>query len=481
MNVDAHETSRSEHVERTHDVTTHSAGVSVLLMAVVAGGVSAQSPSMDGVWRSQGYGNVFEIHGPTLNAFEVTTTTCVAGGTAAVDTTPVPGRMATFRTPGGSEMFVRAGGSADHKLLHSEGSASDERIDRIPRLPAVCDHPTENTPAGNFEVFAQTWAEHYISFDLKKTDWGKVVETNRSKVTSNTTPTELFDVLEKMIGPFGDTHSFIAAPEIDRGFQSLRPGTDRVVKGGFQAFRRSGMAALLGVTDRTYLKTPLRKFCNDQVQYGHIDEATGYLRILSFSNYVTAGGFSAGLAALEAALDDIFSDRALEALVIDVRINSGGADPYGLAIASRLATREYLAYTKEARADPIDHDKWTSGDPSLVRPSPRPGFRGPTVELIGPLTISAGETFTQALMGRTPSITRIGENTQGVFSDVLGRRLPNAWRFGLPNEVFRTPQGTTFDGPGIPPNVAVPVFADEDVAAGKDPGVAQALEILRRK
>ena len=235
------------------------------------------------------------------------------------------------------------------------------------------------------------------------------------------------------------------------------------------------------MTDRAYLKTPLRKFCNDQIHYGHIDEATGYLRILSFSNYVTEGGFAAGLTALEAALDDIFSDRALRALVIDVRINGGGADPYGLAIASRLATSEYLAYTKEARADPIDRNKWTPGDPSLVRPSARPGFRGPIVELIGPLTISAGETFTQALMGRTPPVTRIGENTQGVFSDVLGRRLPNGWRFGLPNEVFRTPQGTTFDGPGIPPDVAVPVFADEDVAAGKDPGVAKALEILRKK
>jgi Peptidase family S41/Tricorn protease C1 domain len=461
-------------------VSTQTAGLSVLLMAVVAAGAPAQSPSMEGVWRSQGYGNVFAIQGPTLNAFEVTNTTCVAGGTAAVDTAPVPGRIATFRT-GGSEMFVRAGGSADHKLLHSEGSASDERIDRIPRLPAVCDHPTENTPAGNLEVFAQTWAEHYISFDLKKTDWGKVVEANRSKVTSNTTPTELFDILEKMIAPFGDTHAFLAAPEIDHRFQSLRPGTDRVVKGGFQAFRGSGMAALLGVTDRVYLKTPLRKFCNDQIQYGHIDEATGYLRILSFSNYAKEGGFAAGLRALEAALDDIFSDRALGALVIDLRINGGGADPYGLAIASRLATREYLAYTKEARADPIDRNKWTPGDPSLVRPSGRPGFRGPTVELIGPLTISAGETFTQALMGRTPPITRIGENTQGVFSDVLGRRLPNGWRFGLPNEVFRTPHGTTFDGPGIPPDVAVPVFADEDVAAGKDPGVAKALEILRKK
>ena len=385
-------------------MSTQTAGLSVLLIAVVATGAPAQSPSMDGVWRSQGYGNVVEIHGQTLNTFEVTSTTCVPGGTGSVEATPVAGRTATFKTPGG-EAFVRAGDSADHKVLHREGSASDERIDRIPRLPAVCDQPTENTPAGNFDVFAQTWAEHYISFDLKTTDWSRVVEANRSKVTASTAPTELFDILAKMIEPFGDTHTFISAPAIDRRFQALRPGTDRVVKGGFQVFRSSGMPALLGVTDRAYLKTPVRNFCNDQIQYGHIDEATGYLRILSFSNYAKEGGFAAGLAALEAALDDIFSDRAL---VIDVRINGGGADPYGLAIASRLATREYLAYTKEARADPIDRNKWTPGDPSVVRPSTRPGFRGPIVELIGPLTISAGETFTQALMGRTPRITRIG-------------------------------------------------------------------------
>src|SRR5262245_10297329 len=462
------------------DVSTRTAGLSVLLIIAVAGSALAQGPSMDGVWRSHGYGNVYEIRGATLKAFEVTNTTCVVGESGSVDTTPFAGRIATLKTRG-SEQLVRAGGSADRKLLHRQGSASDERIDRIPRLPAVCDHPTENTPAGNFDVFAQTWAEHYISFDLKKTDWGKVVETHRSKVTSNTTPTGLFDILQTMIAPFGDTHAFLAAPEIDRQFQSLRPGTDRVVKGGFQEFRSRGMATLLGVTDRAYLKTPLRRFCNDQIQYAHVDEETGYLRILSFSNYAKEGGFAAGLAALEAALDDIFSDHALRALVIDVRINSGGADPYGLAIASRLATTEYLAYTKEARADPVDRNKWTPGDASIVRPSTRPGFRGPAVELIGPLTISAGETFTQALMGRVPAIARIGENTQGVFSDVLGRRLPNGWRFGLPNEVFRTPQGTAFDGPGIPPDTAVPVFADVDVAAGRDPGMAKALEMLRKR
>ena len=165
-------------------------------------------------------------------------------------------------------------------------------------------------------------------------------------------------------------------------------------------------------------------------------------------------------------------------MVIDVRVNPGGSDPFGLAIASRLATNEYLAYTKVARSHPTDRKKWTARDESRVKPSTRPGFRGPVVELIGPNTVSAAETFTQALVGRTPHVTRIGENTQGVFADVLGRRLPNGWTFGLPNEVFLTPAGTAFDGSGIPPDIRIPVFAASDVSARKDPAMAKALEIL---
>jgi len=84
-------------------------------------------------------------------------------------------------------------------------------------------------------------------------------------------------------------------------------------------------------------------------------------------------------------------------------------------------------------------------------------------------------------MGRTPRVVRIGENTQGVFSDVLDRKLPNGWRFGLPNEIYRDSKGKVFDGAGISPDIPAPVFADEDVAAGRDPGMAKALEALRGK
>jgi hypothetical protein len=450
-----------------------------VLCALAPAALAAQS--LDGIWRSQGYGYVFEIRGRSLSAWEVTAGTCVKSLTATGDSAAVPGREATFRTRDGNVFFVRAGGSKDFHLLHYDGSASDMRIDRIAAIPPVCTPPTTDTPANNFEVFTRTWAEHYILFDQKHVDWAALTQANRAKVSDSTTPAQLFDIMEGMIKPLDDAHTSISASALNRRFGGLRSGTDGVIRayGGFPGFRKDGMPKLLALTEK-YLAAPIRKWCNDQVQYGHLTDSTGYLRIISFSGYGPERTFASGLNALEAALDTIFSDPKLKALVIDVRINFGGADPYGLAIAARLATGEYLAYTKEARADPADRNKWTPGDPSTVRPSSRPGFRGPVVELIGGLTISAGETFTQAMMGRTPHITRVGENTQGVFSDVLGRSLPNGWRFGLPNEVFRAPDGKTFDGMGIPPDVAVAVFADADMAAGRDPALEKELAILAK-
>ena len=86
-----------------------------------------------------------------------------------------------------------------------------------------------------------------------------------------------------------------------------------------------------------------------------------------------------------------------------------------------------------------------------------------------------------ALMGRTPHVTRIGEATQGVFSDVLGRKLPNGWSFGLPNEIYLTKDGKAFDGPGVPPDIEVPIFPDEDLASGRDTALNKALELLSSK
>ena len=260
--------------------------IQFIRLSIFLAGLPAMPQSLDGVWQSQGYGNVYEIRGSTLKAFEVTTRTCVPGFTAKLLTIAIPGREATFKERGGDQFFIGSGSDSDHKTLNHPDGLSKIRIDRLPRMPAVCGPPTENTPLGNFEVFSRTFAEHYIAFDLKRIDWDKVVTDHRSKVTPQTTPAQLFDLFEAMIKPLADIHTGIQAPNLKREFDApLRPGTDRVVKGGIDRFAAKGRRELFAVTDRTYLHGSLKKFCRNQVQYGHINDTTGYLRILSFGDY----------------------------------------------------------------------------------------------------------------------------------------------------------------------------------------------------
>ena len=139
---------------------------------------------------------------------------------------------------------------------------------------------------------------------------------------------------------------------------------------------------------------------------------------------------------------------------------------------------KYLTYSKVTRNNIDGPLHFTEPQEAWVTPSSRPGFRVPVVLLTGPDTISAGETFTMALIGREPHVTRIGLNTQGVFSDVLDRRLPNGWRFGLPNEAYLTKDGKAFDGSGVPPDVKTPFLSKADLAAGRDAALDKALELL---
>ena len=424
--------------------------------------------AQEGSWKTEGYGYYLEFRSDSLFFHEVTAVSCIPSYKAA-RVAPPAGARAAYKMAQGNAIFLLIPTDGGRMRLHRNGAASDMIIGPATR-PAVCDRPTPDTPESNFDVFATTWAEHYGFFDLKQADWKSIVAASRPRINSASPAESLFAVISGMIEPLHDAHTFIGAGQVGR-FGGLRR-TGNILE-------RADFPRAYTLTEK-FLSRPVHKFCNGQLEFSMVGEDIGYLRLRSFSGY-HAEGFDAGLIALEAALDTIFtSAEKWKGMVIDVRINGGGADPYGLTIASRLATQPYLAYTKEARADPVDPSKWTPGQDSRVVPSSRPGFRGKVILLTGVLSISAAETFTQALMHRTPKVTRVGENTQGVFSDVLVRSLPNGWRFGLPNERFVT-DGKTWDGPGIPPDMEVPVFAKSDLEAGKDVALAKAVELVSRK
>lgn len=446
--------------------------IHAVLAAIVctAGPAPLAAQALDGGWRSDGYGLYFEVSGSTLKAYELTAVSCLPSFTAERTNDGGAGAIVFKVVDQPATYAVRAAGSPDRRLVHRNGAASDIVIRRVPAAPPQCARPIADTPLNSFDVFARTWAEQYGFFDLKHADWRAITAAARARVSDRTTPRELFQILREMIEPFQDAHTRIRAEAIGETWGGTRKNAHWL--------EPADRARALEITARKYVRGPLQSWCNGQVQYGRLDSGVGYLRLSSFSNFGSEPGFESGSIALEAALDDIFAHaQSWSGLVIDVRINSGGSDAWGLAIASRLTASPYIAYAKQARADPDDATRWTDPQPSEVRPSSRPSFHGPVVELIGIHSVSAAETFTQALLGRLPKVTRVGENTQGVFSDVLGRRLPNGWTFGLPNERFVT-AGKAYDGSGIAPDVPVAVFPRADLEAGRDGALEKALERL---
>ena len=442
------------------------------LIALLAARPS-RAGAQNGFWTSEGYGYFFDVHGDTLSASEITSISCMPSFTAVAVQHP-SGALAAYRFVAAPvTVLLLPDKDSAKSRFHLNGAASDVVLRRAAQRPATCERPAPNTPTSNFDIFARTWAEQYGFFDLKHVDWAAVVAANRPKVSDSTTPAELFAVLRGMIEPLHDAHTFIGAPnDASLRFNGTRVSDERVP--------RDQWDRALSLVD-PYLTTPLHKFCEGQLEFGMLAPDIGYLRIRGFGRYAPDGSFDSGLVALEAALDTIFAGAgAWRGLVTDVRINGGGADPYGLAIASRLTAKDYVAYVKEARLDPNDPTRWTPGQTSWVRATTRAGFRGPVVHLTSIHSVSAAETFTQALINREPAVTRLGRNTQGVFSDVLGRHLPNGWRFGLPNERFVT-NGKSYDGPGIPPTIEMQVFPPADLQAGRDGGIEKALALLGKR
>jgi hypothetical protein len=431
--------------------------------------------SLDGIWVSNGYGLLAEIKGDEVKAFEITAVSCIPAWTAKKQPQAMDGVEAVLRLDRQPvTILVTSGNSPNVKFFGSRGAASRIEFRRVTKRPEVCDTKTADTPLTNFDAFWTTYAEQYPFFAMKGIDWQAVRDKYRPQITDKATGKELFDILKTMIEPLHDAHTYLIREGSNRQvFQGWRAGVDRL--------NDADKKKIASIIETKYLHGKLRSWCRNRLSYGVTQDAIGYVSITAFAGYTFNNEFEAGSKALESALDEIFQDaQKLRGLIVDVRINGGGSDVYGVAVASRLAPKEYLAFAKVARNDPRDPAHFTPAQDSFATVSPRPHFHGKVVELTGGNSVSAAETFTMALMGRTPAVQRIGENTQGVFSDILGRRLPNGWRFGLPNEIFLTKDGKSFDGPGIPPDIRMPVFPKEDLKVERDGAMEKALEILRR-
>jgi hypothetical protein len=429
------------------------------------GGGDTAVPLPSEVWRSDGYGLIIGVAGSKALTFETTEVSCLPSksldqlGQAAADGTVQYGRK------GVPAETLRRG--ADGKAtLHLLGTAAD--IDLLPmsELPGACTKKMRTDPLTTFDVFWATFAENYNSFGRKNIDWDAVRDQYRPKVSSDTEDAELFAVLRSMIKPLGDVHTTISAD--GKEFAGLRPGTPDLSDKGVRKAVDDHLREDLGVSQ-------IQSFANRAISYADLPGDRGYLRIDGFEGYNDEdSSFTGSKATLAQVLDQVFTQQrvsTLKGLIIDVRNNSGGDDALGLQVAGRLTNTPYTAFTKQPRNDPKDQSKHGRLQTVTVTPATGPRYTGPIRVLTSELTISAGETFVEALMGRTPAPSRYGAATQGVFADDMSRKLPNGWTITLGNEDYYAPDGRNYESIGIPPTVPVPVFSTDDLEQHRDAAV----------
>lgn len=447
---------------------------------------------LSGLWQSEGYGWILDFDGAGYTLYHATRVNCIAG------------------EHGSHEDFVRSydrieSNGAGLLSLHQAGDITRYRFRRIaglPDVPMLASPGQDRDPAVNFDTLWQLFDEHYAFFDLHGVDWRDVYRRHRPRVCATMAEPELFTILREMLVPLDDGHVTIAAPGL---FHQRRRSLDL----------RCAMQAVFGtpdgrVTPRATVnaisariedillepfdatRTALNRACNDILAWCVLRDGIGYLNVLRlfgfadtdaarqaddlpYSRRAVAEFLRDDLTALDTALDAILRDFGrCPGVIVDLRINGGGFDRAGLAIASRFADRCRPAFSKQAR----NGADYTPVQPIHVEPC-RERFTGPVVVMTSPLCVSAGEVLTLA-MRALPQVIVMGQDTAGMLSDNLLKPLPNGWELSLSNEIYTSCDGHVFEGRGVAPDVPETVMDAAQFVPALRASLVAAVNLLQR-
>ena len=143
--------------------------------------------SLDGLRLTDSYGELIEFQGDELHWFEITQLSCISAGKATRKSGAATEKEIVF-VDQGDVVRVTPANSPDTRWLHEDGGVSSILLRRTGSRPEVCDRTLADTPMTNYQVFWETFAEHYPFFALRKVDWLAIHKRFRPQVTSTTKP-----------------------------------------------------------------------------------------------------------------------------------------------------------------------------------------------------------------------------------------------------------------------------------------------------
>ena len=415
-----------------------------------------QEQTLDGSYEQLGYGHIAIINGQEFTVYDHTKISCL----------PVlEGQLSMF----GENL------SLVNDTLHLEDGINLYKFVRLDEEPQLCvDGITEeqqNDPIYNFEVLAANFTENYAYFDLRNVNWDSLYTATKEKISPETTPAQLYIIFEDMLDSFNDGHIGLDAPdEVVEAADSIRASLTTNEEESSNEKRYGDLEVAALIADH-YISDSLYESRSGLVKWGYMEEGIGYVQVnlmmghadlklndsLSGMPYLRAyfdelegltseehtGMEVTGIGTtMENALNDLADARAL---VLDARFNGGGKDEVGMEIIRQFNPRRHLVFTKKGKMG----DGYTVPNAVYLEAAEQP-WNKPVYLLTSRSSASATEIMVMSSL-LLENVTRVGGPTEGVFSDVLEKVLPNDWEVGLSSEVYLDTQNNNYEGEGIPP------------------------------
>lgn len=287
-------------------------------------------------------------------------------------------------------------------------------------------------PIQNFEFVWKELDRHYSLFQVKGVDWDSIYREFRPQVESDTPPATLFSILAQMLDRLRDGHV-----GLENGSRIHR------YNGWYEPYLHNFDWEYIW-----YERIISRRItASGRIRYGWMTQSIAYVQIPSFAGYGWASEIDDALEQLPGA----------QALILDIRDNTGGRDTNAEKIAGRFA-RERKLYRRIQYRNGPGHDDFSPLEDDYLEPQGDAGFHGPVAVLTNRRTFSAAESFVLA-MNTVPGVVMVGDTTGGGSGNPIHREMPNGWTFTISRWIERAPDGSTHEGEGLAPDI--PAFIPE--------------------
>lgn len=423
---------------------------------------NADTSGFDGIWQAQGYGFWLSVVGDVATIDQITAGGCVSmasikhverdGSVARLQDITVSGMGAALGPLQGALTL------AEDRLLLDLDKANLIPFTRVDALPDSCANRPGGDALASFDVLWHGFQEHYAYFDLRGVNWDEMRATYRPQVTAETDDAALLNIFIQMLGPLRDGHVSLITPEGQIADDVLPEWAE-----GQEAEQMVNV-----VRNAFALHVPEGTRPASSMGLGMTAEGLGYMTLVNFDDALVAGEVT-----MASIMGDLLAAAPeMKALVIDTRVNFGGSDLAGYALATQLTSDPVEIGSKAV----WEQGRWHTDTPLMIQPAAEHVWDGPVYLLTSGVTISAAETFALAL-SHFDNVTLVGAPSNGILSDMSFLTLPNGWVASLSNERYLSAAGENFEGVGVPVDIAVPVLPEE-IAAGRDRAYEAVLQHL---